>query len=100
MQKLNKNIDFNNVLFDCIDKFNKTLTLNKKIKKNNNQILLGKKTKLDSLEIVTFFTLIEDEFNKKYNIRVNILEIYFSEKNQNKLKNIENLMKSIKKIHE
>ena len=60
MQKLNKNIDFNNVLFDCIDKFNKTLTLNKKIKKNNNQILLGKKTKLDSLEIVTFFTLIED----------------------------------------
>ena len=71
--------------------------IKKKIKKKENFYIVGKKSKLDSLDLVTFFTQLEESYYKEFKIRVKLLDIFFSFKNKNELSNLKSLVKILEK---
>ena len=84
-------------LFKNIDYFNLSLNEKKKIKKKENFYILGKKSKLDSLDLATFFTQLEDSFYKEFKIKIKLLDIFFSFEKKNELSNLKSLVKIIEK---
>lgn len=84
-------------LYKNIDYFNLSLNDKKKIKKKENFYIVGKKSKLDSLDLVTFFTQLEESYYKEFKIRVKLLDIFFSFKNKNELSNLKSLVKILEK---
>ncbi len=84
-------------LFKNIDYFNLSLSDKKKIKKRENFDIVGKKSKLDSLDLVTFFTQLEESYYKEFRIKIKLLDIFFSFKDKNELSNLKSLIKILGK---
>lgn len=61
----------------------KKLSSDIKFKFSEKIILKGKKSKLDSIDIVTMLSFCEKKFEKKYNKKINILDENFFNKFEN-----------------
>ncbi len=61
----------------------KKLSSDIKFKFSEKIILKGKKSKLDSIDIVTMLSFYEKKFEKKYNKKINILDENFFNKFEN-----------------
>lgn len=82
-----------NSVYLCIENFNKSLNPKKKLKKEIKFEIIGNKSKLDSLDLVTFFTKIEDLFYKKFKIKIRLLDEYFNLNKKKKFKTLGDLIK-------
>ena len=82
-----------NSVYLCIDSFNKSLNLKKKLKKKIKFEIIGNESKLDSLDLVTFFTKIEDLFYKEFKVKIKLLDEYFNFNNKKKFKTLGDLIK-------
>ncbi len=61
----------------------KNLSTSIKFSFSKNLILKGKKTKLDSIDIVTMLSIYEKKFEETYNKKINILDENFFNKHEN-----------------
>tara|TARA_Y100000741_G_C18249991_1_gene556951 strand:- start:674 stop:973 length:300 start_codon:yes stop_codon:yes gene_type:complete len=95
-KKISKDQILKNI-YKNIDYFNLSLNKKKKIIKKRNYEIIGKKSKLDSLDLVIFFTQLENSFKKEFKINVKLLDIFFSLNEKKKLKDLNSIIKIIEK---
>ena len=58
----------NSIYFDTIDELNDLLDQDNKLGKNVEEIIFGESSKLDSLGVINFMTIIEQKIDNEFNI--------------------------------
>jgi hypothetical protein len=92
---IDKNFISSEIVYLAIDELNALLPDDKKLAKEPKTILMGKKSSLDSLNLVNLLVTIDSMVQEKLSVQINLLEKLIAHQDHDNLDTIESLSEFI-----
>jgi acyl carrier protein len=87
-----------NIIYSTIDELNEHRTSGNSIKKNENTILLGKSSALDSLSLINFIVSVEQKIEEKFDKEISITDENTLTGSESPLNTVSSLTEHIEKL--